>query len=94
MNGSNWLCAGLASSPESCGLARHVLSWLAGRLVEIEESPPKSGEKSEKNVWMVHSNGFYLVEKQKRPSLMHGLLPCFKWVAGSLGSLASCCSAR
>lgn len=62
--------------------ATFFFTWLDGRFVEMEENPTKPGEKSEKNVWMVHSGGFYLVEKQKRPTMMPGVLHWFKWEAG------------
>ena len=55
--------------------ATFFFTWLDGRFVEMEENPAKPGEKSEKTVWMVHSGGFYLVEKQKRPTMMPGVLP-------------------
>jgi uncharacterized membrane protein len=58
--------------------ATFYFTWLDGRFNELEKSE-KAGEKSEKNVWMVHSGGFYLVEKQKRPTMMPGVLHWFKW---------------
>jgi uncharacterized membrane protein len=36
---------------------------------------------SEKQVWMVHSGGFYIVDKQKRPQLLSQTLHWFKWEA-------------
>jgi len=36
----------------------------------------------EKQVWMVHSGGFYIVDKQKRPELLNQTLHWFKWEAG------------
>jgi len=57
--------------------ATYYFTWLDGRFVELEEK----GENAEKFVWMVHSGGFYLVEKQKRPSLMPQTLHWFKWEA-------------
>lgn len=35
----------------------------------------------EKQVWMVHSGGFYVVEKQKVPEMLPGTLHWFKWEA-------------
>jgi uncharacterized membrane protein len=35
----------------------------------------------EKHVWMVHSGGFYIVDKQKRPELLNQTLHWFKWEA-------------
>ena len=59
--------------------ATFFFTWLDGRFTELESKPVKAGEKPEKNVWMVHSGGFYLVEKQKRPTMMPGVLHWFKW---------------
>ena len=36
---------------------------------------------SEKQVWMVHSGGFYIVDKQKRPEVLSQTLHWFKWEA-------------
>ncbi len=36
---------------------------------------------SEKQIWMVHSGGFYIVDKQKRPELRNQTLHWFKWEA-------------
>ena len=60
--------------------ATYYFTWLDGRFVELEEKGSK-GEKAEKFVWMVHSGGFYLVEKQKRPTMMPQTLHWFKWEA-------------
>ncbi len=35
----------------------------------------------EKQVWMVHSGGFYIVDKQKVPEMLPGTLHWFKWEA-------------
>src|SRR3954471_14715199 len=35
----------------------------------------------EKQIWMVHSGGFYIVDKQKRPELLNQTLHWFKWEA-------------
>ena len=58
--------------------ATFFFTWLDGRFTELEEKAAK-GEDAEKFVWMVHSGGFYLVEKQKRPALMPQTLHWFKW---------------
>jgi uncharacterized membrane protein len=60
--------------------ATYYFTWLDGRFVELEEKASK-GENAEKYVWMVHSGGFYLVEKQKRPQMMPQTLHWFKWEA-------------
>lgn len=61
--------------------ATFYFTWLDGRFEELEvESKGTNGEK--KFVWMVHSGGFYAVEKQKIPKLMPTKLHWFKWEAG------------
>jgi len=60
--------------------ATYYFTWLDGRFVELEEKAAKGGN-AEKFVWMVHSGGFYLVEKQKRPQLMPQVLHWFRWEA-------------
>src|SRR6478736_2880448 len=59
--------------------ATFYFTWLDGRFTELEKQAEKGDGKSEKNVWMVHSGGFYLVEKQKRPQMMPQVLHWFKW---------------
>jgi uncharacterized membrane protein len=59
--------------------ATFYFTWLDGRFNELEKQADKGDGKSEKNVWMVHSGGFYLVEKQKRPQMMPQTLHWFKW---------------
>ena len=62
-------------------------TWLDGRFSELESksSPadPKSGPAPEKHVWMVHSGGFYVVEKQKVPNVMPEKLHWFRWEAAT-----------
>jgi uncharacterized membrane protein len=60
--------------------ATYYFTWLDGRFVELEETAAKGGN-AEKFVWMVHSGGFYLVEKQKRPQMMPQSLHWFRWEA-------------
>src|SRR5205814_6918788 len=57
----------------------YYFTWLDGRFSELEAAA-KGGE-AEKQVWMVHSGGFYLVEKQKFPKVMPGKLHWFRWEA-------------
>lgn len=59
--------------------ATFYFTWLDGRFEELAKDPEKPGEK--KFVWMVHSGGFYAVEKQKVPQVMPGKLHWFKWEA-------------
>ena len=51
-------------------------TWLDGRFQD-EEREAGAGDKTE--VWMVHSGGFYVVEKRKTPSLQR--LHWFRWEA-------------
>ncbi len=60
--------------------ATYYFTWLDGRFVELEKKN-ENGENAEKYVWMVHSGGFYLVEKQKCPQMMGQTLHWFKWEA-------------
>lgn len=61
--------------------ATFFFTWLDGRFEELEqEGKAAAGEK--KFVWMVHSGGFYAVEKQQVPQLMPATLHWFKWEAG------------
>jgi uncharacterized membrane protein len=63
--------------------ATFFFTWLDGRFTELEEKAKKNPDDKnpEKHVWMVHSGGFYLVEKQKNPQLMPQMLHWFKWEA-------------
>ena len=54
----------------------YFFTWLDGRFTEMA-----SRSASEHQVWMVHSGGFYLVEKQNRPTLKPGRLHWFRWEA-------------
>jgi uncharacterized membrane protein len=55
----------------------YFFTWLDGRLSE-EEAEIKDGEKAQ--LWMVHSGGFYVVEKQKVAELSRKL-HWFRWEA-------------
>jgi uncharacterized membrane protein len=61
--------------------ATFYFTWLDGRFTELEENAKKNPDDKtlEKFVWMVHSGGFYLVEKQKNPKLLPQTLHWFKW---------------
>jgi uncharacterized membrane protein len=52
-------------------------TWLDGRFQEEEKAAGGASDKI--NVWMVHSGGFYVVEKRKTPSLQR--LHWFRWEA-------------
>ncbi|PYS51810.1 MAG: hypothetical protein DMF68_03150 [Acidobacteria bacterium] len=53
----------------------YYFTWLDARLHEEE----KSGGDEKAQVWMVHSGGFYVVEKEKRPGTRS--LHWFRWEA-------------
>src|SRR5438105_11141943 len=61
----------------------YFFTWLDGRFVELEQQAEgaKSATKREQEVWMVHSGGFYRVEKQKVPNVMPEKLHWFRWEA-------------
>ena len=59
--------------------ATFYFTWLDGRFSELEESAPDAKPGEKQIVWMVHSGGFYAVEKQKIPQLMPATLHWFKW---------------
>jgi uncharacterized membrane protein len=61
----------------------YFFTWLDGRFVELEQQAggEKAPAKPEKEVWMVHSGGFYRVEKQKVPNVMPEKLHWFRWEA-------------
>ncbi len=56
----------------------YYFTWLDGKLTE-EEREAKEGETPQ--VWMVHSGGFYVVEKQKGAKLLPRRLHWFRWEA-------------
>jgi uncharacterized membrane protein len=55
----------------------YYFTWLDGRLTEEEKAGVAGGERAQ--VWMVHSGGFYVVEKQKKPGPRE--LHWFRWEA-------------
>jgi uncharacterized membrane protein len=57
----------------------YFFTWLDGRFTEMMEG--KGEQSPDDRVWMVHSGGFYVVEKQKIPKLMPNTLHWFKWEA-------------
>ncbi|HJR07836.1 MAG TPA: urate hydroxylase PuuD [Pyrinomonadaceae bacterium] len=56
----------------------YYFTWLDARLSEAEVHARGTGDKPQ--VWMVHSGGFYVVEKQKQPGTQE--LHWFRWEAG------------
>jgi uncharacterized membrane protein len=61
----------------------YFFTWLDGRFGELAEKATSTaaGDEPEGHVWMVHSGGFYKVEKQKVPSVMPRKLHWFRWEA-------------
>lgn len=57
--------------------ATYFFTWLDGRFTELIEANSGGNDK----VWMVHSGGFYVVEKQKAPKVMPEKLHWFRWEA-------------
>jgi len=59
----------------------YYFTWLDARLTEEEKAVANTGEAAQ--IWMVHSGGFYVVEKRKVPDLASRTLHWFKWEAGT-----------
>jgi uncharacterized membrane protein len=60
----------------------YYFTWLDGKFVELERASKSNQEPGgEKPVWMVHSGGFYRVDKQKVPNVMPEKLHWFRWEA-------------
>jgi len=59
----------------------YYFTWLDARLTEEEKAVRNTGESAQ--IWMVHSGGFYVVEKRKVPDLVSRTLHWFRWEAGT-----------
>jgi len=59
----------------------YYFTWLDARLSEEEKAVANTGETA--RIWMVHSGGFYVVEKRKVPDLVSRTLHWFRWEAGT-----------
>ncbi|HEV8134039.1 MAG TPA: urate hydroxylase PuuD [Pyrinomonadaceae bacterium] len=59
----------------------YYFTWLDARLTEEEKAAVNTGNAAQ--VWMVHSGGFYVVERRKVPDLVSRTLHWFKWEAGT-----------
>jgi uncharacterized membrane protein len=59
----------------------YYFTWLDARLSEEEKAAANTGEPAQ--IWMVHSGGFYVVEKRKVPDLVSRTLHWFRWEAGT-----------
>ena len=58
----------------------YYFTWLDARLTEEEKAFATTGVSPQ--VWMVHSGGFYVVERRKVPDLASRTLHWFRWEAG------------
>ena len=59
----------------------YYFTWLDARLTEEEKAVANVGKPAQ--IWMVHSGGFYVVEKRKIPDELSRKLHWFKWEAGT-----------
>jgi len=59
----------------------YYFTWLDARLSEEEKAVLNTGKAAQ--IWMVHSGGFYVVEKRKVPDELSRKLHWFKWEAGT-----------
>ena len=59
----------------------YYFTWLDARLSEEEKALLKTGKGAQ--LWMVHSGGFYVVEKRKVPDELSRKLHWFRWEAAT-----------
>jgi len=59
----------------------YYFTWLDARLSEEEKAVRATGSSAQ--LWMVHSGGFYVVEKRKVPDELSRKLHWFRWEAGT-----------
>ncbi len=59
----------------------YYFTWLDARLTEEEKAAVNTGTTPQ--VWMVHSGGFYVVERRKTPDLVSRTLHWFRWEAAT-----------
>jgi uncharacterized membrane protein len=59
----------------------YYFTWLDARLSEEEKAAANTGSAAQ--LWMVHSGGFYVVERRKVPDLISRTLHWFRWEAGT-----------
>lgn len=59
----------------------YYFTWLDARLTEEEKAMANTADAAQ--IWMVHSGGFYVVEKRKVPDLASRTLHWFRWEAGT-----------
>src|SRR5256714_6654530 len=58
----------------------YYFTWLDARLTEEEKAVANAGKSAQ--IWMVHSGGFYAVEKREVPGELSRKLHWFRWEAG------------
>jgi uncharacterized membrane protein len=59
----------------------YYFTWLDARLTEEEKTAANIDVSAQ--VWMVHSGGFYVVERRKAPDLLSRKLHWFRWEAAT-----------
>src|ERR1700716_4330161 len=59
----------------------YYFTWLDARLSEEEKAMRATGSAAQ--LWMVHSGGFYMVEKRKVPDELSRKLHWFRWEAAT-----------
>ena len=59
----------------------YYFTWLDARMTEEERALANTGKPAQ--IWMVHSGGFYLVEKRKIPDELSRKLHWFRWEAAT-----------
>jgi uncharacterized membrane protein len=59
----------------------YYFTWLDARLSEEEKALANASKSAQ--IWMVHSGGFYVVEKRKVPDELSRKLHWFRWEAGT-----------
>jgi uncharacterized membrane protein len=59
----------------------YYFTWLDARLTAEDKAVANTGNAAQ--IWMVHSGGFYVVEKRKVPDLASRTLHWFRWEAGT-----------
>ena len=82
---SEWLNLALRWTHVFAGImwvgTTYYFTWLDARLTEEEKAAANAGNAAQ--VWMVHSGGFYVVERRKVPDIVSRTLHWFKWEAGT-----------
>jgi uncharacterized membrane protein len=59
----------------------YYFTWLDGQFGKLEAAQKAAGSGAAPAVWMVHSGGFYTVEKQKSLRVAPGQVHWFRWEA-------------